>query len=68
VSRARYDAGLTSVIEVAEAQRLLAEAEADNAVASLAVWRALLAEALLKGDVQVFLNEMRAAAQGSPVQ
>jgi outer membrane protein TolC len=58
-ARARYDAGLTTVIEVAEAQRLLAEAEAENAVASLAVWRALLAEAVLKGDVQPFLNQLR---------
>lgn len=66
-ARARYDAGLTTVIEVAEAQRLLAEAEAENAVAGLAVWRALLAEAVLRGDVQSFLNQMR-AAQAPPVQ
>jgi outer membrane protein TolC len=66
-ARARYDAGLTSVVEVAEAQRLLAQAEAENAVASLAVWRALLAEAILKGDVQLFLNQVR-PAQVSPVQ
>jgi outer membrane protein len=58
-ARARYDAGLTNVIEVAEAQRLLADAEAENAVASLAVWRALLAEAVLKGDLQPFLNQVR---------
>jgi outer membrane protein len=57
-ARARYDAGLTTVLEVAEAQRLLAEAEAENAVASLAVWRALLAEAVLRGDLQPFLNQV----------
>ncbi|HYU80612.1 MAG TPA: TolC family protein [Vicinamibacterales bacterium] len=66
-ARARYDAGLTTVTEVAEAQRLLAEAEAENAVASLAVWRALLAESILKGDVQSFLNQMR-ASQVPPVK
>jgi outer membrane protein TolC len=58
-ARARYDAGLTTVVEVAEAQRLLAQAEAENAVASLAVWRAFLAESILKGDVQSFLDQMR---------
>ena len=46
--------------EVAEAQRLLADAEAENAVASLAVWRAMLAEAVLRGDLQPFLNSLRA--------
>lgn len=60
-ARARYAAGLTTVVEVADAQELLAEAEAESAVANLAVWRALLAEAVLKGDVQSFLNQMRAA-------
>jgi outer membrane protein len=55
-ARARYDAGLTSVLEVAEAQRLLADAEAEDAIASLAVWRALLAEAVLRGDLQLFFN------------
>ena len=58
-ARARYNAGLTNVLEVAEAQRLLADAEAENAVASLAVWRALLAEAALRGDLQPFLNQTR---------
>jgi outer membrane protein len=60
-SRVRYDAGLTTVVEVAEAQRLLAQAEAENAIASFAVWRALLAESILKGDVQSFLDQMRAS-------
>ena len=60
-AQARYDAGLTSVVEVAEAQRLLAAAEAENAVASLAVWRALLVEAVLAGDVQSFLKTVEPA-------
>lgn len=55
-ARARYDAGLTNVLEVAEAQRLLADAEATHAVATLAVWRALLADAVLRGDLQPFLT------------
>lgn len=61
-ARARYDAGLTNVVEVAEAQRLLADAEAEDAVASLAVWRALLAEAVLRGDLQPFLNQARSSS------
>jgi outer membrane protein TolC len=58
-ARARYDAGLTNVLEVAEAQRLLAQAETESAVANLAVWRALLADAVLRGDIQPFLNQIR---------
>lgn len=55
-ARARYAAGLTNGLEVAEGQRLLAEAEAETAVANLAVWRALLADAVLRGDLKPFLN------------
>jgi len=59
-ARARYAAGLTNILEVAEGQRLLAEAEVESAVAALSVWRALLAEAALRGDLQSFLNQTRA--------
>lgn len=59
-ARARYSAGLTNVLEVAEAQRLLAEAEAETAVANLSVWRALLADAMLRGDLSSFLTRTRA--------
>jgi len=58
-ARARYQNGLTSVIEVAEAQRLLAQAEADDAVARLGVWRALLATAQAHGDLAPFLEKLR---------
>lgn len=66
-ARARYDAGLTNVIEVAEAQRLLAQAEAESAVASLAVWRALLAETVVRGDVQPLLD-LIGAMPSKPIQ
>ena len=56
-ARARYQNGLASITEVAEAQRLLAQAEADDAVARLAVWRALLAEAQARGDLAPFLEK-----------
>lgn len=50
-SRARYDAGLAAILEVAESQRLLLQAEVGDAVARLSVWRALLAEAAASGDL-----------------
>src|SRR5713101_4526189 len=58
-ARARYQNGLANVIEVAEAQRLLAQAEADDAVARLGVWRALLATAQAHGDLTPFLERIR---------
>ena len=58
-ARARYQNGLASVTEVAEAQRLLAQAEADDAVARLGVWRALLATAQAHGDLAPFLEQIR---------
>ncbi len=58
-ARARYQNGLAGVIEVAEAQRLLAQAEADDAVARLGVWRALLATAQAHGDLAPFLEQVR---------
>src|SRR5436190_6051502 len=58
-ARARYQSGLANVTEVAEAQRLLAQAEADDAVARLGVWRALLAAAQVRGDLTSFLDKVR---------
>lgn len=54
-ARARYQAGLTSIIEVAEAQNLLAQAEAQDELARVDLWRALLAEAEAQGDLAPFL-------------
>jgi len=45
--------------EVAEAQRLLAQAEIDDAVARLGVWRALLAAAQARGDLAPFLDKVK---------
>jgi outer membrane protein len=57
-ARARYDAQLATVVDVAEAQRLLAQAEIDDAVARLNVWRALLAGARARGDLKPFLQQV----------
>jgi len=58
-ARARYQNGLASITEVAEAQRLLAQAEADDAVARLGVWRALLAAAQAHGDLAPFVDRLK---------
>ena len=61
-ARARYEAGLTSIVEVADTQSLLAQAEYQDAIARVEVWRALLAEAIADGDLTSFMNLVRAAA------
>jgi hypothetical protein len=59
-SRARYDASLATLVEVAEAEGLLAQAEMNDAVARLNVWRSLFGVAYAQGDWQPFLNVLRA--------
>jgi outer membrane protein TolC len=61
--RKRYEAQLGTVIEVAEAQRLLAQSEVENSLARLSVWRALLADARAKGDLKPFLDLLQRARQ-----
>jgi outer membrane protein TolC len=56
-AQARYRAGLGAVIEVAEAQRLLTQAEIEDSLAKLGVWRALLAAAAAEGDLDPFLKQ-----------
>jgi outer membrane protein len=66
-SKVRYEYGLANITEVADAQRLLAQAEIDDAVARLAVWRALLATARMKGDLKPFLEQVaRTPVKGRP--
>lgn len=55
---ARYQAGLGNIDEVAEAQRLLTQAEIDDALARLGIWRALLEVATAAGDIQPFVAEV----------
>ena len=55
-SRARYDAGLATILEVADAQRLLLDAEVGDALARIAVWRARLSEAAARGDLSELLK------------
>lgn len=55
-SRARYQAGLATIFEVADSQRLLLQAEVGDAVARLGVWRARVAEAAATGDIADLLK------------
>jgi outer membrane protein len=54
---ARYQAGLANIDELAEAQRLLTQAEIDDVLARLSVWRGLLGIATAAGDIQPFVVE-----------
>ena len=58
-ARARYDAGLATIVEVADAQSLLAQAEVQDQLARVDVWRALLAAAVAQGDLNPFLTILK---------
>ncbi len=55
-ARARYQAGLAPIDDVAQAQRLVVHAEIDDSIARLNVWRALLQIEAARGDIQPFLQ------------
>ena len=55
---ARYKSGLGNIDAVAEAQRLFTQAEIDDALARLGVWRGLLAVATAAGDIRLFVAEV----------
>jgi outer membrane protein len=57
---ARYRAGLAQAVDVADAERALAEAEADEAVARLDVRRAALLVARAAGNLEPFFRSARA--------
>jgi outer membrane protein TolC len=57
-SRARYDAGLAEMLEVAEAERILRRAETEDALARLDVWRARFEVAAADGDLAPVLSEL----------
>lgn len=55
-ARARYEAGLAAIVEIAEAQGLLVQAETDDALARLAVWNDLALVNAAQGDLQPFIQ------------
>jgi outer membrane protein TolC len=64
-ARVRYDSGLGTLTEVAEGQRLLSQAEIDDALARLSVWRVLASAARIQGDYEPFL-QLVASLRGPP--
>ena len=57
--RARYEAGLATLVDVSDAQGLLVQSEIDDALARLAVWQNLAAIAASQGDLEPFLKSVR---------
>jgi hypothetical protein len=64
-ARIRYKVGLGTVVDVAEAERLLTDAQVISDTASIAVWRAYLAAAVAHGDLSPFMKLIAAAGAGS---
>jgi len=62
--RARYQTGLSTLVDVTDAQSLLVQAETDDALARLAVWQNLAAVAASQGDLQPFLQFLHNNTQG----
>jgi outer membrane protein len=62
--QARYRSGLATVVDVAAAEAVLAQAEADDAIARLSVWRAELGVAAAQGDLQPFLRMLQSSSKG----
>ncbi len=63
-ARARYEAGLTTVLEVADAQSLLVRAESEDNLAKLNSWRAMFGLAAAQGDLTPVLNNLAQATGG----
>lgn len=52
----RYSTGLTNMVSLADAEKALASAQVEDAVAQIEVWRAILQLAYVQGDLQPFLQ------------
>src|SRR6202166_3045148 len=64
--RSRYHAGLATLVDVADAQSLLVQAETGDALAWLAVWQNLASVAAAQGDLAPFLDFLHQKTQGVP--
>lgn len=56
-SDVRYRTGLGTITELAEAQRTFEQAEVEDALAKVAVWRAAYGLAAARGDLTAFLEQ-----------
>jgi outer membrane protein len=59
-ARARFQAGVGTIVDVAEAQSLLVQAEIDDSLARIGIWRALAQLAAGEGDLNPLLNLAKA--------
>jgi outer membrane protein len=57
--QARYRSSLATVVDVATTEAVLSQAEADDAIARLSVWRAELGVAAAQGDLTPFLQLLK---------
>lgn len=55
-ARARYQAGLATIVEFSESEGLLVQAEIDDALARLNVWRGLEGVAAAQGNLEPFVQ------------
>lgn len=59
-ARARFQAGVGTIVDVAQAQTLLVQAEIDDSLARLGIWRALAQLAASEGNLTPLLNLTKA--------
>jgi outer membrane protein TolC len=60
----RYSIGLANMVAVAQAEKSLADAQVEDALAQIEVWRSILALSYAQGDIRPFL-QLVALAEGS---
>jgi len=63
-ARVRYQTGLAGVVDLANAEQLLAQAQSDAALSRLQVWRGLLETAFAAGDLQPLVLAASGASGG----
>ena len=66
-AQARYEAGLATVAQVAEANQILADSRVKEAVTNVGVWKALLANAAVHGNLRPFLGAANQATGSSTI-
>ena len=54
--RSRYKAGFGTIVDIADVERVLAEAEINDSLARLKVWSALLDESISQGSLTPFMT------------
>lgn len=57
--QSRYNSGLTNYADVIQAQYNLLKAETDYKTSFMAVWKTLLYKSAVKGDINLFLNQVK---------